>query len=181
MKEAIFNLVNGIRSGIPVCCTLFFTYQCRIPGPVGKRIHEERTGKKFNPCEIIEGDAEYVQCGICYKRNKVKEIRENGVIMSWLIQAMKKGDTVYGVNQSGMVGKGVVKGILDSDELVTGYSHADPEGEPCYQVYVGAENGQKLTSIFTTRLFSIGDVFPTYKEAHQRYFFKKLSGDRMIK
>jgi len=94
---------------------------------------------------------------------------------------MKKGDTVYGVNQSGMVGKGVVKGILNSDELVTGYSHDLPEGEPCYEVYVGTKNGYKSTSIFDTRLFSVKDLFPTYEEAHQRYFFKKLSGNRMIK
>ncbi len=94
---------------------------------------------------------------------------------------MKKGDTVYGVNQSGMSGKGVVKGILDCDELVTGYSHADPEGEPCYQLYVGPKDRSESTSMFDTRLFSVGDVFPTYEEAHQRYFLKKLSGNRMIK
>lgn len=94
---------------------------------------------------------------------------------------MKKGDTVYGVNQSGMIGKGVIKGILDSDELLTGYSHDSPKGKPCYQVYVGPKDRNKSTSIFDTRLFSVGDVFPTYEEAHQRYFFQKLSGNRMIK
>lgn len=86
MKELIFNLVNGVRSGIPVCCTLFFTYNALTPGPVGKRVYEERTGKEFDIFAAkIDGESEYVQCNHCYAKNKVKEIRNNGVILRFLI------------------------------------------------------------------------------------------------
>lgn len=85
MKEVIFNLVNGVRSGIPVCCILFFTYHAARGKQVALYAYEKRTGKIFDPREIIEGEAEYVQCGICAKRNRVEKIRSNGVIMKGLL------------------------------------------------------------------------------------------------
>ncbi len=88
MQTALFNFINGLRSGIPLCCTVFFIKECRIPGPVGARIYEKRSGKKFDVFGDNEDDnAQYVRCDTCYSRQKVKEIRENGVIMKWLIRS----------------------------------------------------------------------------------------------
>ncbi len=83
MRELIFNLVNGVRSGIPLCCNLFFSHNALTPGPVAKRVYEKRTSKEFDIFEISESD--YVQCNHCYSKNKVKDIRSNGVILRWLI------------------------------------------------------------------------------------------------
>ena len=87
MRELIFNLVNGVRSRIPLCCTLFFSYHVLTnPGPCAAVLHKERTGEEFDPLTPTEEDeSHYVQCNYCYNRNKVKEIPNNGVVLRWLI------------------------------------------------------------------------------------------------
>ena len=89
---------------------------------------------------------------------------------------MKKGDTVYGVNQPGMTRqpgrKHIVKGIVATGNKVTGYSHEQPDGEPCYMVNV--RHSGETPSMFDNRLFSITDVFVTVYEAERRYFQKTL-------
>lgn len=89
MKELIFNLVNGVRSGIPICCNLFFSYRVLIKPDcqVADVVHEKRTGKVFDVFAVNDPDeSQYVQCNRCYAKNKVKEIRDNGVILSFLIK-----------------------------------------------------------------------------------------------
>ena len=85
MRELIFNLVNGVRSEIPLCCNLFFSYRVVIEPncPVAATVHQERTGTEFDIFEISESS--YVQCNHCYAKNKIKEIRSNGTILRWLI------------------------------------------------------------------------------------------------
>ena len=84
MKEIIFNLVNGVHSGIPLCCNLFFAYRAHKGGPVAAQVHEERTGQSFDPL-TTRTKANYVRCHRCYRKDRVKEIRYNGVIAKWLI------------------------------------------------------------------------------------------------
>lgn len=92
---------------------------------------------------------------------------------------MKKGDTVYGVNQPGMTRqpgrKHIVEGILVAGKQVTGYSEEHPEGEPCYTVNVSRPD--KTPSIFDNRLFAITDLFATEYEAERRYFQKTLEDE----
>ncbi len=85
MKELIFNLVNGVRSRIPICCNLFFSYNALTPGPVARRVHEKRTGKEFDVLGVNDG-ADYVRCNHCYAKNKIKDIPNNGIILRWLIR-----------------------------------------------------------------------------------------------
>ena len=89
MKELIFNLVNGVRSGIPMCCNLFFSHYVFTRDtdcPVAATVHEKRTGKVFDVCaDKIDGESDYVQCNRCYAKNRVKQIRYNDVILRWLI------------------------------------------------------------------------------------------------
>lgn len=89
---------------------------------------------------------------------------------------MKKGDTVYGVNQPGMTrdpdSKHIVKGILVTEKHVIGYSERFPKGEPCYTVDVSRPD--KTPSVFDNRLFAITNVFTTEYEAERRYFQKTL-------
>lgn len=90
---------------------------------------------------------------------------------------MKKGDTVYGINQSGMTGGGgIVKGILTKDDLVTGYTLNGDKGYPCHELYVGPKDRTKSVSIFDHRLFDADQVFATFEEANKFYFAKKLAG-----
>ena len=92
---------------------------------------------------------------------------------------MKKGDTVYGVNQPGMTKqpgrKHIVKGILVAGNLVIGYSEEHPDGALCYTVNVSRPG--EPPAIYDNRLFSITDVFATEYEAERRYFQKTLEGE----
>lgn len=90
MRELIFNLANGIYSGIPVCCNLFFTYRAyRGKHPVAAVVHEERTNQVFDCLGSNDADdgggANYVQCNRCYAKKNTKKIRYNGTILRWLV------------------------------------------------------------------------------------------------
>lgn len=89
---------------------------------------------------------------------------------------MKKGDMVFGINQSGMVGGGIVEGVLNKDDLVIGYLPCTDETHPCYELYMGPKDRTKSTSIFDYRLFEVEQVFATYDEANKFYFAEKLAG-----
>ena len=92
MKALIFHLVNGVRSRIPLCCNLFFSYNVftKKAGWGAAVVHEERTGKEFDVMgEYEEGESHYVQCNRCYAKNRVKEIRSNGVILKSLIPNLR--------------------------------------------------------------------------------------------
>ncbi len=89
---------------------------------------------------------------------------------------MRKGDIVYVINQRGMAGGIVVKGVLERDNVVTGYKMGSDEEYPCYKLYMGPEDRAKSTSIFNYRLFDVDQVFATYDEANKFYFAEKLAG-----
>jgi hypothetical protein len=79
MKRLLFDLINGIRSGIPVCCTLFFSAWVYFhPGePCAATVGKARGQDK---------DARYVQCNRCYHSRKVVQVKPNGVIFKGLIK-----------------------------------------------------------------------------------------------
>ena len=89
---------------------------------------------------------------------------------------MKFGDTVYGINQSGMVGEDIIKGILNRTNIAGYYNNSD-KSRICHELYVGPEDKSKSDSIFDYRLFEIEEVFATHEEAKKRYFVKTLAGD----
>jgi hypothetical protein len=81
----LFQFVNGLHSGLPVCCVLFFIY--RWPKMLASCF---RDGRLHRP--IIEmsrerdPDApEYVRCDRCIKKDRRVEIKKNGYICKWLI------------------------------------------------------------------------------------------------
>lgn len=93
---------------------------------------------------------------------------------------MRKGDTVFCVNQSGMLGGKIVKGIITQAGTVTGYNSSDPHGHPCYEVRMPVDE-DKNVEMFNPRLFDVEDVFTTHREATKCYFVRAIAGDRMIK
>lgn len=93
---------------------------------------------------------------------------------------MRKGDTVFCVNQSGMIGDNVVQGILTHNGTVTGYDFFGDDERFCYEVRMPVDE-DKDVEIFNPRLFDIEDVFMTRREAIKRYFVRAIAGDRMIK
>lgn len=107
----------------------------------------------------------YVTCGLRWYR----------------LLSMREGDTVFCVNQSGMVGDNIVKGILTHNGTKLGYAYSDSHGYPCYLVRMPSSDEDKDVTMFNPRLFRIEDVFTTHDEATKHYFIKALAGDRMIK
>ena len=93
---------------------------------------------------------------------------------------MRKGDTLYGVNQSGMIGEGVVKGILHRTNI-NGYYFDSDVPQPCHELYTGPKDRSKSDSIFDYRLFNITHVFTSHEEANKCYFLQVLSGNKNIK
>ena len=93
-----------------------------------------------------------------------------------MANGMKIGDTVYGINQPGMVGEGVVIGTVHRIN-VAGFSYASEESHLCHELYTGPEDRSKSNSIFDYRLFNIEDVYEIHEEAKKRYFVMALTGD----
>ena len=80
--------MNGVWSGIPMCCNLFFSHYVFTRDTdclVAATVHEKRTGKVFDIFDTDNDESHYVQCDHCYAKNKIKEIRNNDVILKWLI------------------------------------------------------------------------------------------------
>ena len=78
MRKLVFDLVNGIRSGIPLCCTLFFAkHRFKYP--------DEALAIKMKNKRGSYGDSNYVMCDKCFKTNNAVEIKNNGVILKGLI------------------------------------------------------------------------------------------------
>jgi len=74
IRQAIFDLFNGIHSGIPLCCIKFFiTFHFKYPGvPVAQDVKWNRG---------IAHDAGYVTCNSCHAQHRVVKIRDNGMIL----------------------------------------------------------------------------------------------------
>jgi len=90
IKEAIYNFINGIWSGMPFCCVIFFVkkswiYQCDTAYHVENKrnnvIYCTERGMKLK--EIPEH--EYVACDKCTLHKTFVKIKENGIICQWLI------------------------------------------------------------------------------------------------
>ena len=90
IRQKIFHYLNGVRSGIPVCCINFWVRNVndydRYPKGIGATLYEERHGKEFD----VFGDndcsqADYVRCPHCFSNNHVVKVKENGTIMHWLL------------------------------------------------------------------------------------------------
>lgn len=89
-RNILYHFINGIHSGIPLCCTTFFSLKT-----VDEKCHKE--GIAFVLSQIREPGAwergehksvNYVQCDKCYENNHVVEINENDPICLWI----HKGD-----------------------------------------------------------------------------------------
>lgn len=86
-RNVIFHFVNGIHSGIPLCCTTFFSLKT-----LDEKCHRE--GIAFTVSEEREPGAwetgthtsvNYVQCDKCWERGHVVEIKETDYVpLLWL-------------------------------------------------------------------------------------------------
>ena len=84
-RNAIYHIINGIHSRIPLCCTLFFAKKT-----LDERCHKE--GTAFVMSEIREPGAwergescvNYVQCDKCYENDHVVEIKQSDPVCLWI-------------------------------------------------------------------------------------------------
>jgi hypothetical protein len=89
-RVELYHFINGIRSGIPACCVLFFTKKNRTVDYVAYEVDKERginvksVGGAMTYPDGKPTDAEYVQCDTCFKNNRVEPLKSNGCIMHWL-------------------------------------------------------------------------------------------------
>jgi len=80
MRQTLYDFVNGIWSGIPICCILFFIRKRRAGiREIAWEVYAERIESHPLAC--------YVQCDKCHARKKLVKIRHNGTILHWLFRS----------------------------------------------------------------------------------------------
>lgn len=72
LKGVLGHLLNGIWSGIPICCTLHF---CKLRW---SGIHLIGGHEKKRRGNIHR--AQYVQCNKCFELDRVRPMKKNGVL-----------------------------------------------------------------------------------------------------
>ncbi len=79
LRLALFDLVNGVRSQIPICCVLFFVHHIlRGEMAVAKVVYDRRG------LPLSHGPG-YVQCQRCFGVQYSVEVRKGGPWCSWLL------------------------------------------------------------------------------------------------
>lgn len=81
-RRRLFNLINGIRSGIPLCCVLFYTRRNTNANSLVALDTRIARGGSIN---ASENDPNYVLCDKCYNCGKIVNIKPNGTIFTGLI------------------------------------------------------------------------------------------------
>ncbi len=79
-KRKLFNFINGIYSGIPFCCVLFYTKRNKPKSYTALEVDISRGYSR---------NAGYVLCDKCFKENNVVNIKLNGAIFKSLIHNRK--------------------------------------------------------------------------------------------
>ena len=70
LRCLLFDIINGVRSGIPLCCIEYF-----VRTPLMAMIIQN----EYNP--LIQ----YQRCMSCRSSERIVEIRHNGCTAHWLI------------------------------------------------------------------------------------------------
>lgn len=77
MKQFIKDFIEGIYSGIPLCCTISYSL-----GRDGIQATKEYVERTLRPEDYIsyckKYPCNYVQCRSCEKKNRSVEIKSNG-------------------------------------------------------------------------------------------------------
>lgn len=74
----LFSLLNGLHSGIPLCCILYFVGMTQQGiALVARHAAKTRGG---------HGNAPYVQCNECFNTGRVQRIKFNGAIATELLE-----------------------------------------------------------------------------------------------
>lgn len=82
MREKLYHLINGIRSGIPFCCVWFFVNRQDVEG-LALKLHYARGGTRGN---WIKDTCNYVRCDKCFDKKYEVPVKRNGVICEWLME-----------------------------------------------------------------------------------------------
>ena len=85
IKRFIYDLVNGIRSGIPLCCIAFFVLKSQTKN-IGLTVYTERyealdTQNTFSDPPSEKKLASYVQCDACWDKDRAVKIKKNGTVL----------------------------------------------------------------------------------------------------
>jgi hypothetical protein len=88
----IYHFINGIYSGIPICCSFFFTKRYINNALVASEVAKERRlfaggdGKVFRMIFSNKERADYVQCSRCFRENRIANLKDNGHIFKWILK-----------------------------------------------------------------------------------------------
>lgn len=72
MRKLLYHFINGIRSGIPLCCTWYFVCASKHMTAVARETAIKRGGSL---------KCGYVTCDRCYHNGRRVKIKHNGVIL----------------------------------------------------------------------------------------------------
>jgi hypothetical protein len=75
MRIKLYNFINGIRSGIPICCVLFFVKR-------HNDVYQETNllrNQKSDKCG-------YIRCDKCFKENRKIKQKLNSRICRWILK-----------------------------------------------------------------------------------------------
>lgn len=75
LREDLYHIINGIYSGIPICCVLFFIRQHRQYDGIAMALNRKR--RYVERCR-------YVRCDRCFRAGLVAVIKFNGNVATWL-------------------------------------------------------------------------------------------------
>jgi hypothetical protein len=88
IKKFVYEFVNGIRSGIPLCCVIHF---CKEPdGPKGMTILEKCGWKWYDWSNFAGCRIQYIPCPKCLNKKRFVTIKNNGLICNFLIPEFGK-------------------------------------------------------------------------------------------
>jgi hypothetical protein len=80
VRRLLFDSINGVRSGIPICCVMFFNKH-QIMGT-----HQIAYTIDTTPRVVWgSGSCGYVQCDKCFNTGNKVNIKPNGVILKGLV------------------------------------------------------------------------------------------------
>jgi hypothetical protein len=93
LKRSLFDLINGLRSGIPLCCTVHYV-SSKWRGVCGIAKHDsERRGFPWKRRDLrpeFYQKVRYCLCDKCFANESVVKIKHNGTIFKCLMRKKKK-------------------------------------------------------------------------------------------
>jgi hypothetical protein len=90
VRRITYNFINGIHSGIPLCCVLYYCKESITTISVAADVYERRYKLPWdtssdNDIKLFGVVVQYVMCDKCATDKKVVSLKLNGSICNWLL------------------------------------------------------------------------------------------------